>query len=93
MGAGDDASCVSASINNTLQKGDRRSQGRILCKTTFLFNRWAHDPVERLYFAGFPAGCVTNLLMCCPDNGGTRTEIGVFLERAREGSSYVPLDH
>lgn len=94
MDARDDAICVSASINNTSQKvAAAHRVGAYAKHLDVPCNSWAHGPVERLYFAGFTAGCVTNPLMYCPDNGGTRAEMRVLLERGRNGSSYVPLDH
>jgi Putative amidase domain/S-layer homology domain len=51
---------------------------------------WAWQDIQRLYAAGFTAGCATNPLRYCPTNNVTRAEMAVFLERGIHGSSYTP---
>lgn len=51
---------------------------------------WAWQDIERLYNAGFTAGCSTNPRNYCPNNTLTRAEISVFLLRGIHGAYYTP---
>jgi hypothetical protein len=51
---------------------------------------WAVNWVEKLYADGITSGCVTNPLIYCPDNPVTRSQMAVFLLRAKYGATYIP---
>ena len=51
---------------------------------------WAVNWIEKLYTDGITAGCSTNPLIYCPDNPVTRSEMAIFLLRAKYGASYIP---
>ena len=53
-------------------------------------NYWARTWIERLYYASVTGGCSTNPLNYCPDNGVTRAEMAVFIERGLHGSTFTP---
>ena len=50
------------------------------------FAKWA----EALWDDGYTAGCSSDPLMYCPDQGQTRTEGSVFYLRMMHGVNYVP---
>jgi hypothetical protein len=54
------------------------------------FSHWAHDEIEALYQAGYVAGCSSSPLKYCPDDGMTRAESAVFVERGIHGAGYIP---
>src|SRR3990170_3983709 len=51
---------------------------------------WAYAPIEALYKGGFIAGCQATPRMYCPENGMTRAEAGVFVERGLHGGGFLP---
>ncbi|MGB6896437.1 MAG: S-layer homology domain-containing protein, partial [Dehalococcoidia bacterium] len=53
-------------------------------------NDWTADWIEAFYNLGITSGCGTSPLRYCPNNYLTRTQMAVFLVRAKHGSSFVP---
>ncbi|NIM94319.1 MAG: hypothetical protein GTO18_11510, partial [Anaerolineales bacterium] len=53
---------------------------------------WAYDYIESLYQDGYVAGCSTEPRMYCPENGMTRAEGAVFVERGIHGAGYLPTE-
>jgi S-layer homology domain len=51
---------------------------------------WAYDAIYKIYNAGITKGCSVNPLMYCPEDTVTRTQMAVFLGRAKHGSSFTP---
>jgi hypothetical protein len=51
---------------------------------------WAVNWVEKLYADGITSGCGTNPIIYCPDNPVTRSQMAVFLLRAKYGAAYTP---
>ncbi|MCJ7676213.1 MAG: S-layer homology domain-containing protein, partial [Anaerolineales bacterium] len=51
---------------------------------------WAFDYIEALYRAGYVAGCATNPLRYCPDQGLNRAESAVFVLRGAYGAIATP---
>ncbi|NIM96355.1 MAG: DUF4832 domain-containing protein [Anaerolineales bacterium] len=63
--------------------------------TTFIDvpeNHWAYNYIESLYQGGYVAGCSTEPRMYCPENGMTRAEGAVFVERGIHGAGYLPTE-
>ncbi|OGO16239.1 MAG: hypothetical protein A2Z14_13720 [Chloroflexi bacterium RBG_16_48_8] len=61
--------------------------------TTFIDvprTHWAYDYIESLYQGGYVAGCSAETPMYCPENGMTRAEGSVFVERGIWGVGYMP---
>ena len=54
-------------------------------------DHWAADWIEQFYQDGITKGCNTNPLSYCPEQNVTRSEMSIFLLRAKYGSSYLPL--
>lgn len=50
----------------------------------------ARVAIERIYNAGITLGCATDPLRYCPNASVTRTQMAIFLLRAKYGSGYVP---
>jgi len=51
---------------------------------------WAVNWIEKLYADGITTGCGTNPLIYCPDSPVTRSQMAVFLLRAKYGAAYIP---
>jgi hypothetical protein len=51
---------------------------------------WAVNWIEKLFTDGITGGCGTNPLIYCPDNPVTRSQMAVFLLRAKHGAAYTP---
>ena len=51
---------------------------------------WAAGFIEQLYADGVTTGCAANPLRYCPSDSVTRTEMSLFLLRAKHGSNYTP---
>ena len=51
---------------------------------------WMQDWVEKFYADGITTGCATSPLAFCPEREVTRSEMAVFILRAKYGSTYVP---
>ena len=51
---------------------------------------WAVNWIEKLFADGITSGCGTNPLIYCPDNPVTRSQMAVFLLRAKHGAGYNP---
>jgi len=49
---------------------------------------WAENFIYAIFAAGITAGCGNNNY--CPENPVTRAQMAVFLERGKNGSSYLP---
>jgi hypothetical protein len=45
---------------------------------------------ERLYNEGITGGCATNPLRYCPSDSVLRSQMAIFLLRAKHGAEYVP---
>ncbi len=61
--------------------------------TTFVdvpATHWAYEYIEYLYKNGFISGCSTQPSKYCPENGLTRAEMAVFVERGARGGGYMP---
>lgn len=48
--------------------------------------------INLLYEAGYTSGCSSNPLRFCPDQGMTRAESAVFLERSIHGVDEIPIE-
>jgi hypothetical protein len=55
-------------------------------------DHWAYGYIEALYQAGYISGCSTEPRLYCPENGLTRGEMGVFIERGHHGSDFTPTE-
>jgi hypothetical protein len=55
-------------------------------------SHWAYGYIEALYQAGYISGCSVEPRLYCPENGLTRGEMGVFIERGHNGSSFTPTE-
>jgi len=53
-------------------------------------SHWANSYVERLYRAGYVAGCSTTPRRYCPGQSMTRAESAVFVERGIHGGGFLP---
>ena len=53
-------------------------------------SHWTWSYVEAFYTQGITTGCSPSPLAYCPDNGVTRAEMAVFIERALKGGDYTP---
>jgi len=51
---------------------------------------WAVNWIEKLFADSITSGCGTNPLIYCPDNPVTRSQMAVFLLRAKHGAAHVP---
>jgi len=51
---------------------------------------WAAAWIEKLYADGITVGCATNPLRYCPEDPVTRSQMAIFLLRAKYGAAYVP---
>jgi CSLREA domain-containing protein len=51
---------------------------------------WAVTSIEKLYNAGITGGCATVPLKYCPTNAVTRTQMAIFLVRAKHGVAFIP---
>ncbi len=51
---------------------------------------WAAGYIEQLHADGVTTGCASNPLRYCPADPVTRTEMALFLLRARHGGNYTP---
>jgi O-glycosyl hydrolase len=51
---------------------------------------WAEAAIYKIYNAGITQGCSKIPLKYCPENTVTRTQMAVFLGRAKHGSSFTP---
>jgi hypothetical protein len=51
---------------------------------------WALDFVQSIWAYGITGGCVSSPLTYCPSSNITRADMAVYIERARNGSSYNP---
>jgi len=51
---------------------------------------WTADWIEAFYNLGITSGCGTDPLRYCPNNYLNRTQMAVFLVRAKHGSDYEP---
>jgi hypothetical protein len=55
-------------------------------------SHWAYGYIEALYQAGYISGCSAEPLLYCPENGLTRGEMGVFIERGHHGADFTPVE-
>jgi hypothetical protein len=55
-------------------------------------SHWAFGYIEALYQAGYVSGCSAEPRLYCPENGLTRGEMGVFIERGHHGSDFTPTE-
>ncbi len=53
-------------------------------------DHWARAYIEALYLQGYLAGCSQEPLLYCPEQGLTRAEMAVFVERGDHGGGYLP---
>jgi len=53
---------------------------------------WAVNWIEKLFADSITTGCGTNPLVYCPDNPVTRSQMAIFLLRAKYGAAYIPPD-
>jgi hypothetical protein len=53
---------------------------------------WAYTYIETLYEHGYIAGCNADPPMYCPEDGMTRAESAVFIERGIHGAEFLPAD-
>jgi hypothetical protein len=53
---------------------------------------WAYEAIKALYDGGYVAGCSTEPLAYCPENGMKRDEASVFVVRGVEGADAVPQE-
>jgi Zn-dependent metalloprotease len=51
---------------------------------------WSVDWIEKLFADGITSGCGINPLIYCPDNPVTRSQMAIFLLRAKYGAAYIP---
>jgi uncharacterized protein YoaH (UPF0181 family) len=51
---------------------------------------WAVNWIEKLYADGITSGCGTNPLIYCPESPVTRSQMAVFLLRAKYSDAYIP---
>jgi glucose/arabinose dehydrogenase len=51
---------------------------------------WAAPWIEQLYTEGVTEGCSVSPLLYCPTSSVTRSQMAVFLLKAKHGSSYTP---
>jgi S-layer homology domain len=51
---------------------------------------WAYEAIYKIYDAGITKGCSQTPLKYCPEGTVTRTQMAVFLGRAKHGSSFTP---
>ena len=52
---------------------------------------WAADWIEQLYADGVTGGCSSNPIKYCPGAPVARSEMAVFLLKAKYGISYIPI--
>jgi bacillolysin len=55
-------------------------------------DHWGFVYIELIYQDGFVAGCSADPPLYCPENGMTRAEGAVFVERGIHGGGYLPPD-
>jgi hypothetical protein len=55
-----------------------------------LTSTWAANWIEKLYADGITNGCVLSPLAYCPEDPVTRSQMAVFLLRAKYGAAYIP---
>jgi hypothetical protein len=53
-------------------------------------NYWAASWIEQLYAEGITNGCSVSPLLYCPTSSVTRSQMAIFLLKAKHGSSYTP---
>jgi hypothetical protein len=53
-------------------------------------DHWAREYIETLYEQGYVAGCSESPRMYCPEEGLTRAEMSVFVDRGLHGGGYLP---
>ena len=53
---------------------------------------WAVNWIEKLFADGITTGCGTSPLVYCPEDSVTRTQMAIFLLRAKYGAAYIPPD-
>ena len=51
---------------------------------------WAVNWIEKLYADGITSGCGTSPLVYCSENPVTRSQMAIFLLRAKHGAAYLP---
>jgi hypothetical protein len=51
---------------------------------------WAVNWIEKLFADGITAGCLSSPLSYCPEDPVTRSQMAVFLLRAKYGAAYIP---
>jgi hypothetical protein len=53
-------------------------------------DRWDAKWADKLWLDGYTAGCGTNPLVFCPDDGHLRNQMTVYFERMYHNKDYVP---
>ena len=53
-------------------------------------DHWASAEIELLYRGGYVAGCSSDPLLYCPEQGMLRSESAVFILRGEHGGGYMP---
>ena len=53
-------------------------------------DHWAYEAIEEIRLAGLASGCAENPLRYCPEDPVIRAQMAVFLEKAIQGSDFIP---